>query len=202
MVNLNKIIKNIDNLDLTFSFEVEPEDLDIYRIDIELKKISNERKVIIPHIFRKDGNIFDVKNFNLGIDIPLLDIHGVSMPGKGDNLYLSKIPEQFNEEISSHRNFPFLSFINRKGINKIALGIKEPEPGYKITGKLDEESCELRLEVKTLGSRLQKHIVNGLKLKEKIFLHLLMNLSFVPGMQCIKIYTETGLRKLLSKPAN
>ena len=154
MVGFSKISKNINELDLNFSFETEPEDLDAYYIDIEIKQILNKRKVIIPHIFRKDGNAFNMKNFSLRINIPLIDIHGVSMPGKSNNLYLSKIPEQFEEEISSHRNFPFLSFINRKGINKIALGIKEPEPGYKITGKLDEESCELRLEVKTLGSVL------------------------------------------------
>lgn len=58
MVNLNKILKNIDNLDLNLSFEVEPDDLDAYYIDIEIKQISNKRKVIIPHIFRKDGNAF------------------------------------------------------------------------------------------------------------------------------------------------
>lgn len=154
MANLNKTLKSVDELDLNFSFEVEPEDLNSYCINIKLKQISDKRKIITPHIFRKDRNAFNVKNFSLRINIPLLDIHGVSIPGKSNNLYLSKIPEQFNEEISSHRNFPFLSFINRKGINKIALGIKEPEPGYKITGKLDEESGELRLEVKTLGSVL------------------------------------------------
>lgn len=159
MVNLNKILKNIDELDLNFSFEVEPEDLDAYYIDIEIKQISNKRKVIIPHIFRKDGNAFNMKNFSLRINIPLIDIHGVSMPGKGDNPCLSKIPEQFDEEISSHRNFPFLSFINRKGINKIALGIKNPEPGYRISIELDEEASEYKLEIKTLANRLDPSLL-------------------------------------------
>ena len=148
-----KILKNILDLDMIFSFEVEPKNPNDYIVNFKVKQLSQRRKVLIPYIVRKDGGVFNIKNFSLKLDIPLMDIHGVSMPGKCDNLYLSRIPWQIDEKISSHNNFPFLSFINRKGMNKLALGMKDPKIGYQIKGRLDEKrECEFKLEVNTISN--------------------------------------------------
>lgn len=211
-----RISNNLRDFNLVFSLEVDLKNSDDYSFYIDIEQLSEGRKVIIPHIIRKDGSAFNLKNFSLRITIPLLDIHGISMPGKYDNPYLSRIPWNFNEKTSSHQNFPFLSFINREGMNKLALGVKNPALGYHVIGKLDEgNECEIKLEIKTIGNilgksfqpqifffgkerpglRLQRYIVSGQKLRENIFLHMLMNLFFVHGMQYIRNCIRIGLRK-------
>lgn len=158
MSELIRISKSVENLDLILLFEVEPKDADNYSVGIDVKQLSNESKVLIPHIVRKDEGSFNVRSFILRADIPLLDIHGISIPGKCDNPYLSKIPRNFDEKTSSHHNFPFLSFINRKGINKLALGIKDPKSGYRLIGKLDEKNeCEYRLEVRNISNVFKEY---------------------------------------------
>ena len=87
-----KILKNILDLDMIFSFEVEPKNPNDYIVNFKVKQLSQRRKVLIPYIVRKDGSVFNIKNFSLKLDISLMDIHGVSMPVLCDNLYLSKIP--------------------------------------------------------------------------------------------------------------
>jgi len=152
-----RISNNLRDFNLVFSLEVDPKNSDDYSFYIDIEQLSEGRKVIIPHIIRKDGSAFNLKNFSLRITIPLLDIHGISMPGKYDNPYLSRIPWNFNKKTSSHQNFPFLSFINREGMNKLALGVKNPALGYHVIGKLDEgNECEIKLEIKTIGNILGK----------------------------------------------
>lgn len=140
---------SVRGLELSLCFEVTPKEA-AYRIVVDIEPLSETREgaVIIPSISRQDGDMFYLKSFHLKIQIPLLDIHGVSMPGKANNPFLFGIPWRLDEYTSSHRSFPFLCFINREGKNKLALGVKDPKPGYHLTGKLnkDEQTFELSIE--------------------------------------------------------
>ncbi|GAG10809.1 unnamed protein product, partial [marine sediment metagenome] len=45
-----KILKNILDLDIIFSFEVEPKNPNDYIVNFEVKQLSQRRKVLIPYI--------------------------------------------------------------------------------------------------------------------------------------------------------
>ena len=144
---------NIDGLELAFHFEVMPEEAQ-YDVAVDLSPLVKAQgiTVITPSISRKDGGAFYQRGFRLKTRIPLVDIHGISIPGKANNPFLFGIPWHFDEQTSLHQSFPFLCFINREGKNKLTLGIKDPTVGYRLVGKLCKDERTFELTIGSLGA--------------------------------------------------
>ncbi|HEW91125.1 MAG TPA: hypothetical protein ENF81_01070, partial [Thermotogaceae bacterium] len=150
--------KEIENSFLSFKATIDGENENIIW-NPEEEKIDDGW--IIKLNISSEKKPFAVKNVLITAKVPIIDIHGISIPGKVNNPYLFILPWHIEEDTSLYREFPFLSFINRKGENKFALGIKDPTLGFKISGGIIEKTEEFELDI----SSITKHRGNSFELE-------------------------------------
>ncbi len=110
---------------------------------------------------------FEIKKIQLKATVPILDIHGISIPGFLGNIYSFFIPWHFEEKVSLHRGFPFASFINRNGTNKLAIGLKESWLGYKLKGKFIEKAEEMEITLESINSFEGKEFNDSIFISEE-----------------------------------
>ncbi|MDN5338497.1 MAG: alpha-galactosidase [Thermotogaceae bacterium] len=99
-----------------------------------------------------------LNNLIVTVRTPIIDIHGISIPGKVNNPYLYILPWYVEEYINLYKEFPFVSLINRKGENKFSIGIKDPRLGFKLSGKIFEKSEEFEMNISSVSSIVSKSL--------------------------------------------
>lgn len=118
-------------------------------------------KVVNFDVVSKRGN-FILKEFKVNTRFPILDVHGISIPGELNNPFFFILPWRFEVTASFNRSFPFLSLINREGTNRFAIGLGDSKIGFKMVGKFIEKTEEFEINISSINRFEGKSFSNSI----------------------------------------